>query len=56
MKVYIVWSNDGSMYAMDKISRVFKSKEKAENYKNTLVRLNGVRGIYTYFVTENEVE
>ena len=56
MKVYIVWSNDGSMYAMDKVSRIFKSKEEAESYKDTLVRLNGVKGAYTYCVTENEVE
>ena len=56
MKVYIVWSNDGSMYAMDKVSRIFKSKEEAESYKNILVQLNSVRSAYTYFVTENEVE
>ena len=56
MKVYIVWSNDGSMYAMDKVSRIFKNKNLAESYMGSLVRLNGVRGTYTFFITENEVE
>lgn len=54
MKVYIVWSNDGSMYAMDKVSRIFKSKEEAE--KILEFGENEFRGAYTYFITENEVE